>query len=171
MAHASPVASSVDRDPQNGCCHSLCGQGESQLPSASLGTSPKATGGLSNYLLYQRTATELGVRAREILCLTFKSRVSVPYSLPALLNNKPHWFPSQASWGPIFTVADPWAEKPHVECGPLHSSGRASVFVISLLFVGRWLRGTRLDQVSFILPTCLMEAHGKCFPLGFRSFS
>ena len=91
------------------------------------------------------------------LCMTFKSRVSVPYSLPALLNSKPHWFPSQASWGPIFTVADPWAEEPDVEWGPLHSPGRASAFVIFLLFVGRWLRGTRLDQVSFILPTCLME--------------
>lgn len=45
-----------------------------------------------------------------------------------------------------------------MEWGPLHSSGRASVAVISLLFAGRWSRGTRLAQVSSILPACLMEA-------------
>ena len=75
VAHASPIASTVDQDPPNGCCRCLCAQGESQLPSASLGMSPRATGGLSNYLLCQRTATELGLRACEILCMTFKSRV------------------------------------------------------------------------------------------------
>ena len=71
VAHASMV----DQDPPNGCCRCLCVQGESQLPSASLGTSPRATGGLSNYQLCQRTSTELGLRACEILCMTFKSRV------------------------------------------------------------------------------------------------
>lgn len=87
---------------------------------------------------------------------------SVPYSLPAQLNNKPHWFPSQASWGLIFTVVDPWAEEPDVKWRPLHSSGRASVAVISLLFVGRWPRGDQ-TRPSFLHPSCL--SHGGSFYL------
>ena len=67
----------------NGYFQCSLSKGESQLPSAYPGGSPRSTGG-SDLSFFQISACVLGLRVYDILYAQLKGEVSVSYSLPAL---------------------------------------------------------------------------------------
>lgn len=69
MVLASIGVLKVEAAPQNGCYQHLCTQGESQLPSAPLGGSPRSAG-RSDLESFHITASVLGLRTCEILHVT-----------------------------------------------------------------------------------------------------
>ena len=76
-----PGANSLEEGFQNGTCQCLCFQGELQLLLASSGDPPRSANE-SDLGSFQMTASVLGPRGCEILCVPFKSGVSVsPNSL------------------------------------------------------------------------------------------
>ena len=79
MALASTSVHVEGRAPQKGCCPCLCPQGELQLPPASLGDSPRSAA-RSDPGYFQITAFALGPRACEILCVPYKSAISISQS-------------------------------------------------------------------------------------------
>ena len=97
MALASISFLMVERAPKFGCHRCLCPQGEFQLPPASLEGSPISAGG-SDPGTFQITASALGPRACEFLCVPFKSGTSISYSLLAL-KLSPTDLQSQTFWG------------------------------------------------------------------------
>ena len=121
---------------QNGACQHQCSGGrrsspkwplpvstsqkESQLPPASPEGSPRSTIG-SDPGTFQITASALGLGACEILQVPFKSRVSLPYSPPAI--PYPTGLQSQAFWGPVFPMKDPQPGKLYVKLKPLSPWG------------------------------------------------
>ena len=78
-------------------------KGESQLPSAYPGGSPRSAGG-SDLSFFQISACVLGLRVCDILYAWLKSAVSVSDSLPAFPNRKLARCQSYISWGLIFPV-------------------------------------------------------------------
>ena len=93
-------------------------QGELQLFSASLGVSPRSSGG-SDPGSFQITASALAPGVCEILCASFKSGTSIshsPLALPKVIHAR---LQSQIFWGIIFPVQDPWAREPDVGLRPL----------------------------------------------------
>ena len=60
----------------------------------------------------QITAFALGPGVHEILCVTFKSEVSITPSPVGLLQLSPTDLQSRMLWGLVFTVLDPWAGGP-----------------------------------------------------------
>ena len=129
--------------PQNGCHQHLCSQEESQLPLASTGGSPISASG-SDPGSFQLTAPALGLRAREILCVPLKSRVSVSYGPLALPKVSPTVPQRQALWGLAFLAQDP-------QLGS--SSRRTSATVILLLSVAA-LPGLRGLTIPGLCPSC-----------------
>ena len=101
MVFASSGLSTIEWDSKNGCCQHLCPQGEFPLPAASIGGSSRSASG-SDPDTFQNPASAMGLRACEILCIPFKSRVFVSCSLLALPNINPAGFQSQMlfSWNP-----------------------------------------------------------------------
>lgn len=83
----------VELAPQNGCHKYLCHQGEFQLPAASLDGSQKDPGP------FQMTASTLSQRVCEILCVLFKSGVSIYYSSLAFLKIRPTGLQAKCSGG------------------------------------------------------------------------
>ena len=87
--HSDAVCTSVhmvEAASKNDCHQCLYPQDELHLPVASLGDSPRLAG-RSGPGSYQMTAFALGPRACEILCVPFKSEVSIfpsPVGLPKL---------------------------------------------------------------------------------------
>ena len=77
----------VEWIPQNGCVQCSFPTWESQLPSASPGSSPRSASG-SEPGFFQMTACALGFTMCEILCVPLRSGLSVSYSPPDLLNRK-----------------------------------------------------------------------------------
>ena len=76
-----PGANSLEGGFQNGTCQCLCLQGELQLLLASSGDPPRSANE-SDLGSFQMTASALGPRGCEILCVPFQSGVSVsPNSL------------------------------------------------------------------------------------------
>ena len=78
-------------------------KGESQLPSAYPGGSPRSAGG-SDLSFFQISACVLGLRVCDILYAWLKSEDSVSYSLPAFPNRKLAGCQSYIFWGLIFPV-------------------------------------------------------------------
>ena len=76
MALASTSVHVVAGAPKNGCRQSLCPQGELKLTPASPGDSPRSAGRFDPGS-YQITASALGPRVCEILCVAFRSGVSI----------------------------------------------------------------------------------------------
>ena len=76
MAPTSTSVKVVGGAPKNGCHRCLCPQGELQLPSASAADSPRPAG-RSDPGSYQITAFVLDPRTCEIVCVPFKSEVSI----------------------------------------------------------------------------------------------
>ena len=91
---------------KNGFCQCLYPQGESQLPPASLGSSPRSASG-SDPGSFQITVSALGLGVCEILCAPFKSGVCISYSPLALLKVSFTGLQSQVFWELIFPVQDP----------------------------------------------------------------
>ena len=85
------------------------------MPPASLGGSPRSADPGS----VQITVPVLGLGVCEILCAHFKSRVSVSYSLLALLYSSPIGLQSQMVPGLVFLVQDSQPGEPEVGLGPL----------------------------------------------------
>lgn len=75
--------------------------------------------------IFQITASVLGVRARGIFHESFKNRVSVSYSPPALPHTSPAGLQSQRFWVLVIPVQDPRAAEPSVGLGPLTPWGEA----------------------------------------------
>ena len=88
------------------------------MPAASLGDSTGSAGG-SDPTSFQITASALGLGVCEILCVPFKSGVSISHSLLALLKVSPTGLQSQTFWGLVFSVQDPRAGEPDVGLEPL----------------------------------------------------
>ena len=100
--------------PQNGCCQHLYPQGELQLPP----TSPRSVS-RSDPGSFQVIASALDLGACEILCVPFKSEVSISHNPLALPKISPCGLQSQMFWGHVFPAQVPWSGKPGVELGPL----------------------------------------------------
>lgn len=109
--------------PMNGCHQCLCAQGELQLPSASLGDSPRAANrsGLGSY---QITAFAICLRACEIFFVhPFKSKVSM-FPSPLRLPKLGPVVLQRNVLGACLLVQDPRAGEPKVG-GPIyHFFGR-----------------------------------------------
>ena len=135
MALASTSVHVIEWGPPNGSHQCLCPQGELQLLSDSLGDCPRLAG-RSDPGSFQITASALGHRACETLCVPFKSWVSISYSPVGLPKVNPTGFQSQMLWGFTCLVQDSWAGQKS-QCGPQtsHSFGRTSAVVIIHLFV------------------------------------
>ena len=88
-------------------------QGEPQPPPTSPGDSPRPAG-RSGPVSYRIIAFALGPIVREILCMPFKSEVSISCSPLGLLKLSPTVLQSQMLWGLLFLVQDPWAGEPDV---------------------------------------------------------
>ena len=101
----------VEPAPQNGCNQCLCPQGELQLPPASPGDSPGSACG-SDPGSFQMTASALGLGACEILCVPFKSGVSVSHSLLALPEVSPSGLKRKVFWELVFLEQDPQLGSP-----------------------------------------------------------
>ena len=142
MELASTHVIAVEWAPQNACHHCLLPQDESQLHSASPEGSPRSAS-VSDPASFQTTASALGLRACEILCVPFKSGVSVPYSHLALPNVKPTGFQSQVFWGLVFPIRDLQAGEPDMRIGPLAPGGEPlQLWLSPCLFVadpGVWV--------------------------------
>ena len=84
MVLASTTVHIVEGASKNGCCLCLCPQGALQLPPVSPGDSPRSAC-RSDPSSCQITAFALGPGVCDILCVPFKSEVSVSPSLLGLL--------------------------------------------------------------------------------------
>ena len=93
-------------------------QNESQLPSSSLGGSPRSASG-SDSGSFQITASALGPQVCEILCVPFDSGVSISHSPLTPPKISPTGFQSQTFCGLIFPVQNSGAGEPNVGLGPL----------------------------------------------------
>ena len=71
---------------------------------------PPRPAGKSGPVFYQITAFTLGPRVYEILCMPFKSEVSISINPEELLRSSPAGLQSQV----LFMVPDPWAGRPYV---------------------------------------------------------
>ena len=111
MVPASASVSMVDQDHKNGCHQCLSPQRESQLSPASPAGSPRSAS-RSDPDAFQTAASVLGLKVSEVLCVPFKSGVSVFYSPLALPNISPTGFQSQIFGGLVFSVQDPQAGDP-----------------------------------------------------------
>ena len=97
----------------NFCHQHVCPQGELQLSPASPGVSPRSANG-SDPGSFQITASALGLRSCEILCVPYKNRIFVSYRPPDLLYVSPASLQGQTFWGCFFLVQDPRAGEPNV---------------------------------------------------------
>ena len=88
----------VEWAPQNDCHQCLCPQGESKMPPASPGGSPRSASG-SGLGSFQITASALGLRASEILHAPPRNGVSVSYNPPAFLYTIPAGLQIKTLWG------------------------------------------------------------------------
>ena len=93
----------VEQAPQNGYHECLCPQGEVQLPPTTPGNLPRSVGG-SDPGSFQITASALGATVYTILCVPFKSGVSISHSPQGLLKESPTSLQSQILWVFIFPV-------------------------------------------------------------------
>ena len=92
------------------------------LHPASPGHSPAGGSGPGSYEI---TALALGPGACEILCVPFKSEVSISPSPVGLLQLSPAGLQFQMLWGLVFLVPDLWAGEPDIWL-KTHSCGRIS---------------------------------------------
>ena len=127
----------------NSCCQCLCPQGELQLPPASLRGSPRSAGG-SNPGSFQITASVLGPRACEILCVPFKSEVSFPQPSGQSPESQPHWPSKLNILGAHLPDAGPLSLGARCGAQTPHSVRRTSAVVTILPFVGRPPQGVVL---------------------------
>ena len=181
----------VEQAPQKGCHQCLYSQGESQLPPASLGGSPRSASG-SDPGCFQITASVLGLRAYEVLYVPFKSGVSGSYRPSTLLYTSPVGLQSQAFWNLVLSVQDPQAWKPDVGLRPLTPWGEplrlwlsSHLWVVSgwwvdldctasssLLFISLWVflyifscrKSFLLVQVMFI-DSCSVNIYNMGVPM------
>ena len=77
--------------------------GWAPIASVSLGSSPRSEG-VSDPKFFQLRASSLSIRVCEILCVLFKSRVSISHSSLALLKVSPTGLQGQTFWGFVFLV-------------------------------------------------------------------
>ena len=106
------------RSSPNGCHYCLCPPGELQLSLASLGNSPKSAD-RSDQRFFQITDSALGSRACEILCVPFRSGVSVsssPLGLPKVSLTD---LQIQMFWGLVFPGQYSQAGEPDMGFRPL----------------------------------------------------
>ena len=80
MVLASPSVDVVEQTPNNGFCQCLCPQVKLQLPHASLRDSPRLAG-RSDPGCFRITASALGPRAYEILCVPLRVEFLCPTAL------------------------------------------------------------------------------------------
>ena len=118
MALASTNVHVVEQAPQNGCCQCLCPQDELKLPPASPGGSPRSAGG-SDPGFFQITASALGPGDFVWALYEWHLYFPQPSDFPKV---SPTGLQSQAFWGLIFLVQDPWSGKLHVGLRPIASS-------------------------------------------------
>ena len=83
MALLSTSVRGVGWAPQNGCCQYLCPQNESQLPPPSPRGCPKSSSGYDPSS-FQSNASALYLWVCEILCVPFKSGVSMLVRMAAI---------------------------------------------------------------------------------------
>ena len=88
-------------------------QGGPLPPLTSTGDPPRLAG-RSGPGFYQITAFALGPGMSEILCVLFKSKVSISPNPVELLQSSPAGFQSQMLWGLLSLVLDPWTGVPNV---------------------------------------------------------
>ena len=98
VAPASTSVHVVERAPPNGCLQCLCPHGESQMPPNPPRGSPRSACG-SDPGSFQITASALGSGVCAILCVPFKSGVSVSHSPLALPEVNPTGLKAKRSGG------------------------------------------------------------------------
>ena len=114
-------------------------------------SSPKSGGG-SDPVFSQMTASALGPKVCEPLRAPFNRRVSVPHSPLTLRKVSPAGFQSQMSCGLVFPVQDAWAGEPDMGLSP-RFLGRNSAIVIFLPFMGWPSRGVWVLTVPSLHPS------------------
>ena len=149
MELASNSVLMVEWAATNGSCQCLCLQGESHLPLISPGDAPRSASG-SDSGSFQITASVLGLGACEILHVSFKSEVSVSYSLLAFQYIRPGGLQCQIFWRFIFSGQDPQAGDPDVELRLLAPWGELLQLWSSYFFVGCLLWGVSLGYTVFL---------------------
>lgn len=94
----------------NACCHRLLPQGESQVPPASPGGSPRSAS-VPEPASSPSAASALGPGACESSCVPCKSGVCVSYHHLGLPGVKPAGFQGRVFWGLVLPVQDPQAPR------------------------------------------------------------
>ena len=133
--------------PPNGYHQCLCPQGKFQVPHASLGGSLKSTSG-SDACSFQITASSLGARAREILCVLLKNGMYISHSPLSLLKVSSPGFQNKYSEVLSSLCRRPGLGIPVWDLDPLLLGDKFKAIVLLFPFVSHLSRSVGPDHTT-----------------------